>query len=623
MSDISVSGSEHESESQSGYESEEFSSAFVRQMRRREETDYKSDASTDICDFSDKLSEGPPETLTFIKIENQTPLASEISKLLKNVGIIHTVSGDCNGILPYTPLIKIDQFGIISLPLVECQWTELNGFLTEKISKIPGFAARGEAGMIELVSKRLSVLPEKLVLNSTCVVVRGPGSHSSRKSFASLLPKRDGFAHLIIQLPSLFEGGNFTVYDVDEKQRTEDFGKKAGTNAIGSNFVVCYHDDEYELENIDEGYIVELVYSISQTDSSSTEALKHSDVVDDLTRTFEQMDNEHFIYFCKYGYKKGAVKKSGVSCLKGIDDARFRSMVAANELLPENKRLRIYMGLSQRSLFYGCYDDDEESETLRFTCWYEQNGTLISPKDHWTDVPTAQILNPDEVPFWKLWGKTHSSVIDCDRDGESKDSVYRRHVIAAWPNANDFEFKSRYFGRVDALKKFLAANSSDKLEILTKSVILYEQDDIKGAEVLFKEILDMNHQELSILFTERYLRHMKPSSLGKFCFSPNILPQLVQLVEAYPRVTDIVVIKLSGYAPASSYRGGIELCRNLLNRNKASDAPVQFLQSSINSINRMESYDMNHQTIARDIKQLPELCLRIKRDSVYETLQTV
>ncbi|KAJ3123271.1 hypothetical protein HK098_002059 [Nowakowskiella sp. JEL0407] len=202
--------------------------------------------------------------------------------------------------------------------------TTLSGFLTEKLRNTPDFAVRFDENSWMLPSFRITdpgwESEMNLVLNPTCVIFRGPGSCSSRSTLSSHLKNCNGFANLITT-SLLFEGGNFIVHASYGKQRTEDFGKRADNNAIYSNFVVCHEDDEYELEKLT-GYRV-----------------------DDIAGWFEKMENEHFVYLCKQGYPETAVEKAGVSCLKGIDDARFRATIAANKLLPENKRLHLLLSV--------------------------------------------------------------------------------------------------------------------------------------------------------------------------------------------------------------------------------------------------------------------------------------
>ncbi|KAJ3120503.1 hypothetical protein HK098_004556 [Nowakowskiella sp. JEL0407] len=589
-------------------------------------TDCGMDANSDDgCDFPDALSDGLPETRSFITIEEQTPLVSEISTLLKNVDVFHSLSGDGDSVLPYSPLIHINDYGLISLPFVKCHATLLEKFLIEKTHNIPDYAKIVDhnswiipsnefkitnelwgSGMENGISKRFSIFPEKMAIELRCMIFRGPGSHSLRKPISQIFPNHDGFANLIIQLPSLYENGRYTLYETDGKKRTEDFGKSIYKNAACPNFVVCYRNDDYELEKIDEGYKVDLVYSISLKDLPLMEVVKHSDSTL-LSQSFERMGNEQFVYTCKRVYAETSIAKSGLSCLKGIDFARFRSIVAANDLLSPRKRLKFYIALTQRTLSYYLKRNEETEvgepiETLNFISWYHQDGNLISPRGHCSEMSTSEILNIDDVPFWELWGETHSSAIKRTRNSSSKICVYRRHAIVGLPISKEFEFLCRYGKRLDAIKKHIFVEGMANIDALRIAVNSYQKDDNAEADILFKHLLNARNEELSLVFIERYLKHMQPQ-IGHVCFNGNIRSFFVKLAEAYPSVEKKILEELNKSASSPS-----------------SESTLRFLLSTITRIEIMKPYDLKHKSLRKVINQLPELCCQIKNDTVFNVL---
>lgn len=75
--------------------------------------------------------------------------------------------------------------------------------------------------------------------------------------------KEDGIiATLVVQPPSLHEGGNLLVRRYNEVKHCHDFGKEAGTATFLPHYAVHYAGAAHTLEMVTKGYRLALVYSV-------------------------------------------------------------------------------------------------------------------------------------------------------------------------------------------------------------------------------------------------------------------------------------------------------------------------------------------------------------------------
>ena len=69
------------------------------------------------------------------------------------------------------------------------------------------------------------------------------------------------FATLVLQLPSIHEGGELVVYNGDER-KVYDFGQSTGNAPYLIHYAADYADLEHELLEVKSGYRTALVYSL-------------------------------------------------------------------------------------------------------------------------------------------------------------------------------------------------------------------------------------------------------------------------------------------------------------------------------------------------------------------------
>ncbi|KAG7383038.1 hypothetical protein PHYBOEH_010100 [Phytophthora boehmeriae] len=92
------------------------------------------------------------------------------------------------------------------------------------------------------------------------LLVYGEGGHFTKHKDTE---KEDGMiATLVIQPPSMHEGGDLVVFRDTSTEYRHDFGKKDGTASFVTHYAVHYADAEHALEEVTKGYRLALVYSI-------------------------------------------------------------------------------------------------------------------------------------------------------------------------------------------------------------------------------------------------------------------------------------------------------------------------------------------------------------------------
>lgn len=146
--------------------------------------------------------------------------------------------------------------------------------------------------------------------------------------------KMDGmFATLVIQLPSLYKGGQLIVRH-DGKTNTSDFSSTDdSSNAFGTFFTAFYCDCEHEVLKVTDGYRVCLVYNlISQRSEIPTAPRKHALEHELITLINNWEHHGKLVYALKHKYSE---KNLSFTNLKSTDRtiANFLAYISkANDL---------------------------------------------------------------------------------------------------------------------------------------------------------------------------------------------------------------------------------------------------------------------------------------------------
>ncbi|OWZ02866.1 hypothetical protein PHMEG_00025503 [Phytophthora megakarya] len=329
-------------------------------------------------------------------------VAQQISEMLSradnNAGE-YSFGGQANT-LPAIPGLYVDGVGLIPVPLTEEHATKLMA----KCDKSP-FGRKLDTMMDENVRKSWQLAPDQVELKNPLwhtgmeklsdtiagrlgykdipmqcklykLLVYGEGGHFVKHQDTE---KEDGMvATLVIQLPSVHEGGNLVVYRRGEVKYRHDFGKQEGTAEYLPHYAVHYADAEHALETVVSGFRLVLVYSIClpstmrhltrNHDQSLSEEL--GGVINSMSR-----DDESFALLLSHEYTEKSITELGSGALKGIDRARVQVLEEANEVASSEKKLQLFIAKLNHDISY--YDDGgswAESDRNESINWYSPEG---------------------------------------------------------------------------------------------------------------------------------------------------------------------------------------------------------------------------------------------------------
>lgn len=254
------------------------------------------------------------------------------------------------------------------------------------------------------------------------------------------------FATMVVQLPSVHQGGQLQVFKGDtDNHMIHDFGASAGTAQPQCNYAVHYADAEHKVLPVTKGYRLALVYSICLPEESTQPApspLAIERAMPLLKPLAELADADRdFHYYFKHEYTPDSITKLGVRSLEGEDQARLRSLRIANEALPADQRFNFYL------LHCSRYTLSSNSETWNIEAWGTEEdkpeyqvGPLYSLKGkqlakRYRKLEDADVLNPDKQSRAQRWRGhrtvTHSG--NLGNEAPSRETTYEKYLLLAWP----------------------------------------------------------------------------------------------------------------------------------------------------------------------------------------------
>ncbi|EGZ25822.1 hypothetical protein PHYSODRAFT_326790 [Phytophthora sojae] len=311
--------------------------------------------------------------------------------------------------LPAVPGIFVDGVGPIPVPL----WEERAQRLIEKCTKSP-FGHNMDTEMDENVRKSWELQPDQVHFKNPmwrvgvekmavtigerlwykgiplqCVLykilVYGEGGHFLKHQDTE---KEDGMiATLVVQPPSLHEGGDLVVYRNGEVKHRHDFGKADGTAT-----------------EVTKGYRLALVYSICLP-ANMRDFVRTPSMRGELTGAIENMTpgDDNFALLLAHEYTDRSIGLFGSTALKGVDRERFLALEEANNSVSAEKNLQFH-------------------------------------------IAHLNFLNPAMETYSQLWesyGSSESSGY-LGNEGPQKDSIYSRFAIVAWPAVDNVELTMKF-----------------------------------------------------------------------------------------------------------------------------------------------------------------------------------
>ncbi|EPQ26340.1 uncharacterized protein PFL1_06945 [Pseudozyma flocculosa PF-1] len=311
--------------------------------------------------------------------------------------------GGVASLLPPAPELSIDGYGPVSLPLIDAKDAHR---LAQVCQQAP--FGRGTDTLVDTaVRKTWQLDPEKFLFYEA-------GGHFGKHRDTE---KEDGmFATLVVQLPSAHKGGELVIYK-DGQPVAHDFGASAGSSAGRCHYAVHYADAEHEVTPVTQGYRLALVYSVCwpkdrPRDEVPAQPADSAQGEDELSAALGTLSDQekHFMHFLSHDYTIKSVGDLGAAALKGVDRDRMGRLLAANALMPADRRYAFYITQATRQTDYVLNDDcdgweEEAPPDVDFSHLQvlEGDGRITGRKSPAGCFGKRDVLNPDRKSLLGLW----------------------------------------------------------------------------------------------------------------------------------------------------------------------------------------------------------------------------
>ncbi|KAF4039877.1 2OG-Fe(II) oxygenase superfamily [Phytophthora infestans] len=501
--------------------------------------------------------------------------------------------------LPVSPGLFVDDVGCIALPLCDEQAKKL----IAKCDKSP-FGRKLDTMMDENVRKSWQLAPDQVTIKNSqwhtgmeklrdtvasrlgykgvpmqCklykMLVYGEGGHFVKHQDTE---KEDGMvATMVVQLPSLHEGGDLVVYRGGEVKHRHDFGKKEGTAEYLPHYAVHYADAEHALEKVTKGYRLVLVYSVClPSNMRGLERNPDKSKTEELAGAICCMGPEDklFSLLLAHEYTEKSITGLGSGALKGIDRARVEALIEANQLADADKKLQLFFAdLKHHASFYDAGGDWEEDAHKEAITWFSLSGEKLATAS--SGAFELNFLNPDQDTLEQIWEERGESTFEgyLGNEGATRNTTYSRYALVAWPVANGVENSLKLISSTAAiealqtqrpvapetLRKFMSA-AGDKMaktqaEFTRSQAYSYGERKKKvGVSVEFSQTLRdlLLEADDSSLVNEFFTKVC--SNVG---MKDNLAPTIIALVRKY-QWSDISQAMLSSLEETedTSYRYG-------------------------------------------------------------------
>ncbi len=270
------------------------------------------------------------------------------------------------------------------------------------------------------------------------------------------------FATLIVQLPSRHKGGALVCRFADKEYRF-DFGNKEGDAEFNIYFAAHYADVHHQVETIEKGARLALVYNLIQPSSERLLSANHHQQLFDSTQKMiapilSSLSQTQHALLLQHEYTEQSLSELGFSASKGQDRELIQALLAINESLPLEHKLYFMIcrfSYSVTSEGYGHdygyddeYDEDDiddgdweeiESTDPSFDLCFDQEGQRIPINDF--SIDRVHDLSDQEINSIDLdkidedfWGEgDHDIEGFMGNYGPSKETTYARYLLAVMP----------------------------------------------------------------------------------------------------------------------------------------------------------------------------------------------
>ena len=255
--------------------------------------------------------------------------------------------------LPFNPHLIVKCYGFVPLPINESIAEQLIKLSTQapygklyetlvdtKVRDI--FQIYPASIKIEnpLWNKGMEMLIKRVAKGLGCngnitfhlykMLIYRQGSHF--KKHADTEKEKNMFATLVIQLPSIHEGGELVVYDkFSSSKKIFDFGQKANRASQAPHFVAHYADVEHEILEVKSGYRLALIYNLCWINGNIHPEVCKGDTVSKMAEYLLKSNEkgEAIALLLDHSYTPSSLSSLGVKALKGIDNNRAKKCQCA------------------------------------------------------------------------------------------------------------------------------------------------------------------------------------------------------------------------------------------------------------------------------------------------------
>jgi hypothetical protein len=249
--------------------------------------------------------------------------------------------------LPAILGLSVKKVGLVSLPVQEYQAEEL--IKQSSKCKYGKNAFEIHASQItiqneewkEKLDKLVNQLKDKLGCSDRCapkldrlLIIKSGGSISKHKDVSNDVL---AFGKLIIQLPSLYSGGDINV-SIKDEEKVFDFGRETRRASYYCHFVSFYSDLAYKISKVNSGFEMFLVYDLVWSNENGLNYLFARELhkMEDCALESLILEDMYFAIELNNDYQQNAQINNKM--LQGNDKKIYKTLEKINNRLPEDKK---------------------------------------------------------------------------------------------------------------------------------------------------------------------------------------------------------------------------------------------------------------------------------------------
>ncbi|ETO64641.1 hypothetical protein F444_17924 [Phytophthora nicotianae P1976] len=388
-------------------------------------------------------------------------------------------------LLPAIPGLFIEGIGSIPVPLTAERKDKLLAISEQvtssswklRTSQVTMKNPKWVAGMRKLgdkVGDRLGFKRIKLQCELKELLVFGPGEKTDRHQENN----EDGVvATIAVQLPSEHSGGELVVYRGRELQFRHDFGTAKNAAAFLPHYAVYFADAPHAREEVTSGYQLILKYSLTLPSEMKhlKEAKGDKPLSEELAEVLKQIEpeDECFALLLEGQYKEEDVRTQGTDALSKMDKTRYRALLEANSLIPEDKVLVFHiaqlchavqqydgtLGAHKNPKWKAKYAFWQDYDRKDFVVWYSVDGKkygdavrtmyvneIDGPSEEEAGAPTftPTFLNPGRLTLSEIWKANGYKLYDGFSGDRMKGTVALRYAVFAWPATKNMDYTFKF-----------------------------------------------------------------------------------------------------------------------------------------------------------------------------------